>query len=130
MQMTFVTFLTCGLAGGIAALVWEDMAVTVGPAFIWPLAYLTVFATVVSLGIQNRFQGDTTPTRAAVIFSLEPVIAAVFAYIFRAERLGMTGMVGAATIFCGLILSELSESIPLLRNPVLGRRSQVDSSPG
>jgi len=128
MQMTFVTFLTCGVAGGIAAGLSEDVSVSVGPALLWPLAYLTVMATVVSLGVQNRFQGDTTPTRAAVIFSLEPVIAAVFAYFVRAEVLGPEGVTGAAMIFCGLILSELSEGVPFLRRPVTrdrtgGRRS-------
>lgn len=122
MQMTFVTFLTCGVVGGLAALFTEEVSITMGPAFIWPLAYLTVFATVISLGMQNRFQGDTTPTRAAVIFSLEPVIAAVFAYFVLSEVLGPVGLAGAATIFCGLIISELSESIPLLRKPVLGKR--------
>jgi len=122
MRLTFVVFLTCGLAGGIAAGLTEEVSVRVGPAFLWPLAYLTVMATVVSLGVQNRYQGDTTPTRAAVIFSLEPVIAAVFAYFVRGEELGPSGLAGAAAIFCGLILSELSDGIPLLRVPIAGER--------
>jgi len=123
MQMTFVTFLTCGVVGGVASVLGEDISVRMGPGFFLPLAYLTVFATVVSLGVQNRFQGDTTPTRAAVIFSLEPVIAAVFAYVVLSEELGPAGVAGAAAIFCGLILSELSENIPLLRKPVIGERT-------
>jgi drug/metabolite transporter (DMT)-like permease len=129
MQMTFVIFLTCGVSAGAAAGLSEEIAIRMGPAFIWPMAYLTVFATVISLGMQNRFQGDTTPTRAAVIFSLEPVIAAVFAYFVRAEELGPAGIAGAVTIFCGLILSELSESIPVLRRPITGERFGAPGPP-
>jgi len=129
MQMTFVIFLTCGAAASMAAWLTEDVVIRMGPAFVWPMAYLIVFATIISLGVQNRFQGDTTPTRAAVIFSLEPVIAAILAYIVLSEELGPIGFAGAATIFCGLILSELSESIPLLHRPITGeRRGDQDSS--
>jgi drug/metabolite transporter (DMT)-like permease len=118
MALTFIVFLSCGLAGGLAALVYEDSHITPGPDFFLPLGYLTLFATVIALGVQNRYQADTTPTRAAVIFSLEPVIAAVFAYFVRAEQLGPAGIAGGCIIFGGLILSELSENIPGLRRPI------------
>lgn len=120
MALTFVIFASCGIAGGAGALAAEEIKLVPGPSLYYPLAYLIVFATVVALGVQNRFQADTTPTRAAVIFSLEPVIAAVFAYAVRGEQLGATGMAGAAIIFCGLILSELSENVPLLRTTISG----------
>jgi drug/metabolite transporter (DMT)-like permease len=120
MSLTFVIFTSCGVAGGVIALALEEMKLVPGPSLYYPLAYLIVFATVVALGVQNRFQADTTPTRAAVIFSLEPVIAAVFAYVARGEQLGATGIAGAAVIFCGLILSELSENVPLLRTTISG----------
>ncbi len=118
MALTFVVFTTCGAAGGIAALAWEEIRIVAGPDFYIPLGYLTVFATVIALGVQNRYQADTTPTRAAVIFSLEPVIAALFASIVLAEHLGPMGIAGGCVIFAGLIISELSENIPLLRRPI------------
>jgi len=128
-QMTFVMFLTCGTVAIPATWFFEDVMVNMGPPLILSMAYLVVFATIISLGVQNRFQGDTTPTRAAVIFSLEPVIAAVLAYLVRGEELGPTGLAGAATIFCGLILSELSENIPFLRRPVTGARAGGPGAP-
>ncbi len=129
-QMTFVMFLTCGTVAVPATAFFEDVVISMGPAFVLPMAYLVVFATIISLGVQNRFQGDTTPTRAAVIFSLEPVIAAVLAYFVRGEELGPAGLAGAAAIFCGLIISELSENIPLLRRPVSGERPGGPGVPG
>jgi drug/metabolite transporter (DMT)-like permease len=124
MALTFVVFLACGLAAGVGAAVGEDVRLIPGAGFFTALAYLPVFATVIALGLQNRYQGDTTPTRAAVIFSLEPVIAAVFAYLALGERLGPAGIAGAVIIFAGLILSELSESIPVLRRPLFRFRAR------
>ena len=118
--LTFVTFLACGLEGGLLALGMEEMSVRAGWAFFLPLAYLTVFATVIALGIQNRYQGDTTPTRTAVIFALEPVIAAVLAFYFMDERLGTAGVIGGSIIFAGLMLSELSDNLPVLKIRVVG----------
>lgn len=127
MGLTFVVFAVCGIAAGVAAGATEELRLVPGPGFYLPLAYLTIFATVGALGIQNRFQADTTPTRAAVIFSLEPVIAAVFAWAVRGEELGAAGVAGGAMIFGGLILSELSEAIPLLRRPVAGRGADASA---
>jgi drug/metabolite transporter (DMT)-like permease len=129
MALTFVTFAACGLAGGLSAFSWEEITIVPGPAFYLPLAYLTLFATVIALGAQNRYQADTTPTRAAVIFSLEPVLAAIFAFLFRGEILGAGGIAGGAVIFTGLIISELSESIPGLNRPV-PLSGAVNSRPG
>ncbi len=70
--------------------------------------------------MQTRFQKDTTPTRAAVIFSLEPVIASAFAALILGERLGAGGLLGGALILAGVLLSELSDAIPGLDRP-LGR---------
>jgi drug/metabolite transporter (DMT)-like permease len=65
--------------------------------------------------IQNRFQGDTTPTRAAVIFAMEPVVAAIFGYYIRGENIGVIGVLGGGVIFAGLVLSEFSEELPVLK---------------
>jgi drug/metabolite transporter (DMT)-like permease len=72
------------------------------------LLYLTVFATVIAITVQVRYQKDTTPTRSAVIFSIEPVLAAGFAYLLLGEVLGPMGLVGGGLIVAGVLVSELS----------------------
>jgi drug/metabolite transporter (DMT)-like permease len=90
------------------------------PAFHWSgegmaaLVYLTLFATLLTTFVQTRFQKDTTPTRAVVIFSVEPVVAAVCAAILLGEQLGALGILGGALIICGVLVSELADMIPLL----------------
>jgi drug/metabolite transporter (DMT)-like permease len=115
LQMTFIQFLSCGLIGIVFAFPVEEIRVSFSSDTIIGFSYLVIFATVITMWTQNRFQGDTTPTRAAVIFSLEPVVAAILGYFVRNEVLGTVGIIGAAVIFLGLILSETSDNIPVLR---------------
>ena len=114
-QLTFVQFLFCGVIGLVVALLFEDITMSSSPEFILGLGYLTIFATVITMWAQNRYQGDTTPTRAAVIFAIEPVVAAIFAYYVRGEIIGVLGVIGGAIIITGLLLSEFSDEIPILR---------------
>jgi drug/metabolite transporter (DMT)-like permease len=73
------------------------------------LFYTGILATVITTYVQSRFQKDTTPTRAAVLFTFEPVISAVLAYYILHEVLGMIGVIGAGLIIFGIIVSELTD---------------------
>jgi drug/metabolite transporter (DMT)-like permease len=71
------------------------------------LLYLAIFATVLTTYWQTRYQRDTTPTRAAVIFTLESVFAAILGSFVMNETLGATGVLGGALIVTGLLTVEL-----------------------
>ncbi len=75
------------------------------------LLYLGICATVFTTYIQTRYQKDTTPTRAVIIFTIEPVIAAVLAYFFLDEMLGIAGIIGASLIVAGILVSEFFDNI-------------------
>lgn len=116
-QLTFVQLaVTCLLAAASAPFL-EDLRFAVDGEFLGALAYLAVFATVGALYLQARYQRETTPTRAAIIFSLEPVFAAIFAYFLRDERLGIVGVIGGGVIVTGVLLSELSDVLFRRRRP-------------
>lgn len=121
LQLTYVQFLVCGFLGLISAWIFEDARIDFTQDFIAALLYLTIFATIIAMWVQNHFQGETTPTRAAVIFSLEPVIAGIFAYLFGGENIGAMGVIGAAIIMMGLMLSEFSDEIPVLNRAIVPR---------
>jgi len=59
-----------------------------------------------SLYLQNRYQRDTTATRAAVLFAAEPVFAAVFSYLITGETLAPVQWVGGALILAGILAAE------------------------
>ncbi|MBI5463686.1 MAG: DMT family transporter [Ignavibacteriales bacterium] len=108
-QLSWMQFLACAILG-TASIPFVEHATLVLTSFsTGALVYLTIFATVIALFAQARFQKDTTPTRSAIIFSLEPVIAAGFGYFVVRETLGWIGVAGAAVIILGVLVSELSD---------------------
>lgn len=110
-HLTFMQFaVTAGLAG-LTYLFFEDFRLVVSMRFTLAVIYLAVFATVIALFVQTKFQKDTTPTRSAVVFSVEPVIAAVSAYLVLGERLGEYGILGAGLIMSGVVVSEFSDML-------------------
>ncbi|RPH33503.1 DMT family transporter [bacterium] len=114
MQLTFIQCATNAVLAFVGMLLFETVTFAWSGQTIAILAYLTLFATVITTYTQTRYQKDTTPTRAAVIFSIEPLIASVIAYFVLGERLGELGILGGALIILGVLTSELSDLIPVL----------------
>jgi drug/metabolite transporter (DMT)-like permease len=69
--------------------------------------YTGIVGTAAVLGVQTSVQRFTSPAHAALIFSLEPVFAALFAYIVVGETLGPAGWLGGALILGGMLVAEL-----------------------
>ena len=107
-HLTLSQFVVCTLLGLGAAPFVETLRFIPSAEVIGTLLYLTIFATVIAITVQVRFQKDTTPTRSAVIFSIEPVLAAGFAYFLLGEVLGPMGLLGGGMIVTGVLVSELS----------------------
>ncbi len=66
-----------------------------------------VFATVVAFLIQTYAQKYTTPTKAAVIFTFEPLSSAFFGYFLGGEVLKFSQYVGAFLIFISMLILEI-----------------------
>ncbi len=75
------------------------------------LFYTAVFATVVATLLQTRYQHYTTPVKAALIFSLEPVFAAILAIIFINDPHGSRELTGGGIVIAGVLLAELGGMI-------------------
>jgi len=73
------------------------------------LAITSLLATAGALAIQFYWQRRTTATRAAIIYTMEPLFAAVFAFIIFGERLPLAGWIGAGIIMAGMITAELGK---------------------
>lgn len=75
---------------------------------VW--GYIVILSVVCTSGafiVQSIAQRFTSPTHTALIYTAEPVFAAVFGYIFLREVLSKQGMVGAFLILSGMIISEM-----------------------
>jgi drug/metabolite transporter (DMT)-like permease len=71
------------------------------------LIYLGLFGTVYTFLMQTAMQRFTTATRTALVFSLEPVFAALFAFILGGEVLTSMGWIGGSLIIAGMIVAEI-----------------------
>ncbi len=73
------------------------------------LAVTSLLATAGALVIQFYWQRRTTATRAAIIYTMEPLFAAGFAFVLFGERLPMAGWLGAGMILAGTLTAELGK---------------------
>ena len=69
--------------------------------------YLGLVATAFAFVVQVYAQRMTTATRAALIYTLEPVFAVIFAYLVAGEVIGPRGLAGCALILIGTLVAEL-----------------------
>lgn len=101
----------------VLALLWmllQSMgtdAISTLPARLAPhgmtLLYLGACATAGMLFLQAVGQKKVPAEKAAVIFAMEPVFAALFGWMWLGEILGWRGVVGGSIVIGALILSEM-----------------------
>jgi len=88
----------------------ETPRVTWNPALVWRFLVLGSMAAV-TLALQLHWQRFITATRAAIIFTLEPPMAAVFAFLILGEVLTGSAYLGGGLIFLGLLFAETGARI-------------------
>ncbi len=75
---------------------------------VWAaLLFLAVFCTGIAFAMQTTQQKYTTASHVGLIFTLEPLFAAIVNFIFANERLSPRGYAGAALMMFSLILMEI-----------------------
>ncbi len=76
---------------------------------IFAVLYTSLLATIITTTLQTKYQKYTTPSKAGIIFSLEPIFAAIVAYFILSEKISNFGYIGCIFIFCGLLISEVMD---------------------
>ncbi|MDO9515588.1 MAG: DMT family transporter [Syntrophales bacterium] len=107
----WLTTIQIGIVGLLSSLVayGEGSEILVWhPEILWALVICVLFATIFAFLVQTSMQRFTSPTHTALIFCMEPVFAALYAYWAIGERFGARGLIGAALILTGMVISEIS----------------------
>lgn len=73
----------------------------------WAIMVTALLATALAFFVQTWTQKYTSPTHTAIIFTMEPVFAAVFAYYLGGESFSLQQLLGAVLILAGMLASEL-----------------------
>lgn len=107
--LAFVQIATMAVLGCFGSLVFEPVS--------WPQSWTSslifaffitaVFATAYAFWAMTTYQNRTTPTRAALIYTLEPVFAAIFSVWLAGDRLSALGWFGGGLIVVGMIVAEV-----------------------
>jgi drug/metabolite transporter (DMT)-like permease len=100
----WMTGLMC-LAGAMAA--GESMTVSRPAAAA--ILFLALFPTLSGFFLQMWAQRFVAPLRVALIFSLEPVFAAIFAWTLGGETFRREALAGGLLIVAAMVASELSK---------------------
>ncbi|KAL1828967.1 hypothetical protein ACET3Z_007379 [Daucus carota] len=111
--------------------------------FPWvPALYTGVLSTGLCLWVEMTAMCDVSATEAAIIYGLEPVWGAGFAWFLLGERWGVSGWIGAALVLGGSLmvqilgassagLSEKNKVIGKIADPmvIFEKQSNLSASP-
>lgn len=106
--LTFVQIATMAVLSLAGSLWLEPVSWprTWSGSLLTALLITAVFATVYAFWVMTSFQRLTTPTRAALIYTLEPVFAAIAAVWLLSEQLTVMAWCGGALIVFGMVTAE------------------------
>lgn len=109
--ITFIQFSCAVLFSGVILLALgvqpAELVRSLGGKHVtWTVLYTGSACSVVAMGVLNRFQRDISPTRASVLYMLEPVFASLFAVSIAGESMSGRKFLGGAIILAGNLLCE------------------------
>jgi drug/metabolite transporter (DMT)-like permease len=108
LSVAFIQLLTGAVVSSMVALLTHAAFTLAQVRSSWlALLFISVLATALVTPLQVASQRYTTTTRVGIILLLEPVTAAILAFFFLHEVLGLTGVIGCLLILGGLFIGEL-----------------------
>lgn len=109
--LTVVQLLTITVVCGAAAAPGGVVLPQTGGDWL-ALVYMALVAGALALVVQTWAQAHLAATRAAIIMTMEPVFAGLFAVLLGGERLGPRVVVGGALVLAAMYLVELGPRRP------------------
>jgi len=96
---------------------YRPEAVTFTPVLVGALVITGVGATALAFFVQVWAQQHVPAQRVALIFALEPALAAWLSWLVLGERLDALGWVGSGLITAGVLIGTIA-SVPKLHDPL------------
>jgi drug/metabolite transporter (DMT)-like permease len=108
-QIVWMALLGCAwmLAGAVGTDRLQTLAARIDWEIFAGLCYLGIVATSGMLFLQALAQRHVPASKAALVYALEPVFAAMFAWLMLAEGLGWRAAVGGALVVLAVVFSEM-----------------------
>lgn len=106
-QLSVYQFSVCGVLNLLMAFVLENPSLPHTRRVWFAILFLSVVCTGLAFIIQTAAQRHTEATHVGIIFSLEPVFAAIAAYFLAGDRLTGRAYFGALLMVASIFLMEL-----------------------
>ncbi|KAM3294583.1 hypothetical protein ACQJBY_037465 [Aegilops geniculata] len=104
---------------------WDSAA-----SFPWiPALYTGVFSTGLCMWAEMVAMAHVSATETAIVYGLEPVWGAAFAWFLLGERWDNAAWIGAALVLCGSLTVQLFGSAPEKSQKVESRSGNTFESP-
>lgn len=113
---TFVQMVVVAGAATLAMLVTGRFAATGDGSVVWngsllaTLAYLGILSTAVAIGIQAKVQHRIPPAHVALLFTLQPLFAALCGWLALGDHLGLLQVLGGGLIVAGVVVTSLDRN--------------------
>lgn len=88
-----------------------DMHLWLNSSVLWAVLINALLATSLAYWGQNVFQQSTTSAQIAIIFSMEPVFAALVAWLALGNSLSSIQIVGGSVIFLSMLVADPNVSL-------------------
>jgi len=102
--VSLVQFATVTVVGAVLFLVLPTQPFIISPISAGSLAYCAIFPTVICFTLQNAYQRYTTPTKAGLIYTMDPVWSVIGGMLLLGERLTEREWIGCSLIFAAVVL--------------------------
>lgn len=109
MLLTTIQIVVVFFLSTLTSLVFEPYTLPQqwNPQLIFAIALTGIFATVIAFLVQTGMQKYTTPTKASLIYAMEPVSSIFFSYMIGGELLNGRQYLGAGLIIFAMLAAEL-----------------------
>jgi len=114
-RLVFIQIGATAVVAALATAFLEQPHIRWTTGFIGALGYTVLFASTICFLLQMRAQREMSSARAALIFCLEPLFAAVTSWLVLGERLSVLQWSGGALILVGMLLAELPAASSMVR---------------
>ena len=114
-RLVFIQIGATAVVAALATAFLEQPHIRWTLGFIGALGYTVLFASTICFLLQMRAQREMSSARAALIFCLEPLFAAVTSWLVLGERLSVLQWSGGALILVGMLLAELPAASSMVR---------------
>jgi drug/metabolite transporter (DMT)-like permease len=109
------------LVGSLLMLPFEEIRLRPDAPLLGTVAFTGLAMTAGAFFVMNWAQRHTTAVRAALIYSLEPLAAALFSAAYGGERLGPLDWAGGGLIVLAVVAGEVGGALE-------GRRRQMSAA--